>query len=213
MMQEKYDMLMNKLLIVLKFLAETFLIITGVDIFMIGLPKLKIEKKLKKDTFLITKPNYAEKQGKVECSGYSSAYVYRHLGKRVKGIDLYKEMPCKSFNGRVFCRGIVKLAKKHGFYAKLYMGNLTALKNTVAKGIPVIVMVRTGERSTALHFIAVVGYDSEHIYAVDSVPGFRNAKNIHYNRIIPSDKFKKLWNTSFLVQPLYFNLFFEIRDK
>ena len=114
-----------------KFLLETFLIITGVDILMIGLPTIKLNKELKKDAFLITKPNHSENQGHVECSGFSSAYVYRHLGKQVKGMDLYKEMPCKAPKGRVYCRGIVRLAKRYGFHAKFHIGNLTALKNTV----------------------------------------------------------------------------------
>lgn len=196
-----------------KFLLETFLIITGVDILMIGLPTIKLNKELKKDAFLITKPNHSENQGHVECSGFSSAYVYRHLGKPVKGMDLYKEMPCKAPKGRVYCRGIVRLAKRYGFHAKFHIGNLTALKNTVAKGVPVIAMVRTRERSRALHFIAVVGYDEANIYAVDSVAGSRNAKNEHYNRVIPINTFKKLWNTSLFFQPLYFNLFFDFSEN
>lgn len=200
----------NQIIIFLEFLLQTFLIVTIVDIFLIGLPILKIATKLEKESFLITKPNHSEKQGKVECSGFSSAYVYRHLGKEVTGQDLYKEMPCKAPKGYVYCRGIVLLAGRYGFHAKFHIGNLTALKNTVAKGVPVIAMVRTRARSTALHYIAVVGYDKENIYVVDSVEAFRNATAEHYNRIIPINEFKKLWNTSLLFQPLYFNLFFEI---
>ena len=193
----------------LQFFAETFLIIAGVNILVIGLPTIKFSKKIEKEAFLITKPNHSENQGSVECSGFSSAYVYRHLGKNVTGQQLYDEMPCKAPKGRVYCRGIVRLAKRYGLHAKFHIGNLTALKNTIAKGVPVIAMVRTRERSRALHFIAVVGYDKDNIYAVDSVPGSRNAKNEHYNRVIPINTFKKLWNTSLLFQPLYFNLFFD----
>lgn len=197
---------------ILEYLLETFLIVTLVNIFLIGLPILKIALKLEKENFLITKPNHSENQGKVECSGFASAYVYRHLGKDVTGQQLYQEMPCKAPKGYVYCRGIVLLARKYGFHARFHIGNLTALKNTVAKGIPVIVMVRTRVRSSALHYITVVGYDSENIYVVDSVEKFRNSQNEHYNRIIPINEFKKLWNTSLLFQPLYFNLFFEIQS-
>lgn len=195
------------------FLLESFFIVNLVDAVMIGLPFVKIARKAEKESFLIKKTNHAEIQGKVECSGYSSAYVYRHLGKDVKGKDLYKEMPAKSINGCVFCRGIVRLAKRYGFHARFYIGNLNALKNTVAKGVPVIVMVRTKQRSRALHFVPVVGYDTENIYVMDSANGSRNANEPYYNRVIPIKEFKKLWNTSMLFQPLYFNLFFEITTK
>lgn len=199
----------DQIIMLLEFLLQTFLIVTIVDIFLIGLPILKIAPNLEKENFLITKPNHSEKQGKVECSGFSSAYVYRHLGKDVAGQDLYKEMPCKTPKGYVYCRGIVLLARKYGFHARFHIGNLTALKNAVAKGVPVIAMVRTRARSSALHYIAVVGYDKENIYVVDSVEAFRNASAEHYNRVIPINEFKKLWNTSLLLQPLYFNLFFD----
>lgn len=206
-------MLWNKLIIMIQSIAEFFAITTLVDMALIGLPTPKIAKKLEKPSFLITKPNFAEKQGKVECSGFSSAYVYRHFGKEVTGQQLYQEMPCKTPKGLVFCRGIVRLAKKYGLRARFHIGNLTAMKNAVAKGVPVIAMVRTRIHSRALHFIAVVGYDDKNIYVVDSVASSRNATNEHYNRILPIDEFKKLWNTSLLFQPLYFNLFFEFSMK
>lgn len=206
-------MLFDKMVYIIQTIAEAFAITTLVDMAIIGLPIPKIAKKLEKSNFLITKPNFSEKQGKVECSGYSSAYVYRHLGKEVTGRQLYQEMPCKTRKGLVYCRGIVRLAKRYGFSAKFHIGNLTALKNTIAKGVPVIAMVRTKIHSRALHFIAVVGYDEENIYVVDSVASSRNATNEHYNRVIPIKEFKKLWNTSLLFQPLYFNLFFEIHSK
>ena len=195
------------------FLLEIFLIITIVDIFLIGLPIPKFAMKLEREHFLITKPNHSEKQGKVECSAYASAYVFRHLGKNVTGAELYQEMPCKAPNGYVFCRGIVKLARKYGFYARFHIGNLTALKNTVANGVPVIVMVHSNIHSNVFHYITVVGYDKENIYAVDSAKKVQNFKKEHFNRIIPINEFNKLWNTSLLRHPLYFNLFFDINLK
>lgn len=198
---------------ILDILLQSFVFITLGDILFVGLPHPKYHRKLNRESFLITKPNRYETQSGVECSAFASAYVYRHFGKQVKGMELYKEMPCKSLKGYVYCRGIVRLAKKYGFKAKFYTGNLNALKNTIAKGNPVIVMVRSNIKSRNLHYITIVGYDKEKLYAVDSAVGLRNANDVHYNRIIPISEFKKLWNISMLKQPLYFNLFFEICQK
>lgn len=206
-------MIFDIIYMVLGILLGILFIVTMIDIFLIGLPILKFETKLEKEEFFITKPNYFEKQGKVECSAYASAYVYRHLGKHVTGQQLYQEMPNKAPNGYVFCRGIVRLARKYGLRAKFYIGNLTAFKNTVAKGVPVIVMVHSFAHSNNLHYITVVGYDNEKIYAVDSAVYSKNVQNEYYNRVIPIKEFKKLWNTSLLRHPLYFNLFFAISLK
>lgn len=199
-------------LLILLFILQTLFIITIIDIILIGFPVIKFDSKLNKRNFLITQKNLFETQGKVECSAFASAYVYRHFGIEAKGFELYEEMPCKSSKGYVYCKGIVLLAKKYGFHAKFYTGNLNALKNTVAKGIPVIVMIHSKLHSHFLHYITIVGYDEENIYAVDSVVNLRNANNEHYNRVISIAEFKKLWNVSLLKQPLYFNLFFEIKN-
>lgn len=187
-------------------------ITTLINIIISGFPVVRIEKKLNKDAFLIEKENYSEVQGEVECSGFSSAYVYRHFGLQVMGMDLYKEMPCKFPNGYVSCKGIVKLARKYGFYAGLRTGNLRALKNTVAKGKPVIVLIRSKVGAATMHFVPVVGYDEEFIYIVDSVRNFRNHRTAHYNRRVPVQEFRKLWNVSMLRQPLFRNLFIEIDE-
>lgn len=203
----------EKFFLILELLVQTFLYITLGDILFIGLPHIKFQRKLNKESYFITKRNCFETQQNAECSAYASAYVYRHLGKNVNGLELYKEMPCKSLKGYVYCRGIVKLARKHGFKANFYTGNLTALKNTIAKGNPVIVMLRSRVKSKNLHYISIVGYDKENFYAVDSAASLRNANDKLYNRVISINEFKKLWNVSMLKQPLYFNLFFEICSK
>ena len=200
----------NKFLMMIDILTQAFIYITLGDILFVGLPHLKYHRKLKKEKFILTKPNRYETQSGVECSAFASAYVYRHYGKQVNGMDLYTEMPCKSRKGYVYCRGIVRLAKKYGFKAKFCTGNVNALKNTIANGNPVIVMVRSRIKSRNLHYITIVGYDNENFYAVDSAASLRNANETHYNRVIPVSEFKKLWNISMLKQPLYFNLFFDI---
>ncbi|MBQ8821442.1 MAG: C39 family peptidase [Lachnospiraceae bacterium] len=201
---------MQGIMEILSFLKDYLVIVTIVDIALIGLPIPVFALKRVKERFMIEEENYSENQGKCECAGFSSAYVYRHLGLEAKGMDTYKEMPCKGPKGYVYCRGIVRLARRHGLKAMLRTGNLNALKNAVARGNPVIVMLRSKMGSTGLHYVPVVGYDEEYIYLVDSVGSNRNEKNPHYNRKLSIEDFRKLWNISMIRQPLYFNLFFEI---
>ncbi|MBQ7920227.1 MAG: C39 family peptidase [Lachnospiraceae bacterium] len=195
---------------VLSFVKDYLVIVTIVDIILIGLPIPAFARRAEKESYLIEGDNFSEEQGKCECAGFSSAYVYRHLGLDAKGMDTYQKMPCKGPKGYVYCKGIVKLARRNGFRAMLRTGNLNALKNTVAKGNPVIVMLRTRKGARGLHYVPVVGYDKEFIYITDSVKSNRNVVSPHFNRKIPVTEFKKLWNISMLKQPFFFNLFFEI---
>ena len=201
---------MQNFMNLLSFLKDYLVIVTIVDIILIGLPIPAFARKAEKESYLIEGDNYSEEQGKCECAGFSSAYVYRHLGLDAKGMDIYKKMPCKGPKGYVYCKGIVKLARKNGFHAMLRTGNLNALKNAVSKGNPVIVMLRSRRGSSGLHYVPVVGYDEEYIYLMDSAYSNRNEKSVYYNRKLPVAEFKKLWNISMLKQPLFFNLFFEI---
>lgn len=204
----RWDVLLES---VLKLVWGMLLIVIG-NIVCMGFPFLKLQWKQKKKTFLIEKENYAEKQGKIECSGYSSAFVYRHLGKNVTGEQLYKEMPCKNSEG-AYVKGIVRLARRYGFHARLRTGNITALKNTIAKGIPVIVMVRTKLKASVFHYIPVVGYDEEYFYVMESIAGRRNEDNLYYNRKIPVKEFRKLWNIRAIKRLIVLsNLFVEIRE-
>ena len=188
-------------------------ITTLIDIIITGLPALRLDKKLHKTSFLIEKENHSEVQGASECSAFASAYVYRHFGREAKGMELYEEMPWKFPGGSVSCRGIVKLARKYGFAAGLRAGTLTALKNAVTKGTPVIVLIRSEIGKTTMHFVPVVGYDEEYIYIMDSVRSFRNHRTKQYNRRVPIKEFCKLWNVSMLRQPLFRNLFIEISEE
>ncbi len=201
---------MQRFMDILSFLKDYMVIVTVVDIILIGLPIPAFSRRTVKQHFLIEGNNHSEVQGKCECAGFSSAYVYRHFGMDANGMDIYEKMPCKGPKGYVYCKGIVKLAKRNGFRARLRTGNLSSLKNAVARGNPVIVMLRTKKGATGLHYVPVVGYDEEHIYLMDSVVGNRNEVTPYYNRKLTIAEFKKLWNISMLKQPLFFNLFFEI---
>lgn len=192
---------------------EYIVVATTVNVCYTGYPYLKISFKLKNSSYMIKQKNYAETQHKMECSGFSSAYVYRHLGKAAQGQELYDNMGHKQSNGYVYCKELVKLAQDNGFYAKLRIGNLTALKNTVAKGVPVIVLVRSKIRSNGMHYVPVVGYDNENIYICDSIAKYRNEETEFYNRKVKVKDFLKLWNTSKLKHPLITHIFIQIRHE
>ena len=93
----------------------------------------------------------------------------------------------------------------------LRIGNIEALKDSVCKGIPVVVLTRSVVGSRGLHYITVVGFDNDYIYTADSVKDHKNSDDSRYNRKISISDFKKIWQTSLIYQPLMFNLFFEIK--
>ncbi len=94
---------------------------------------------------------------------------------------------------------------------------------------PVIVVIRSFVNKSYLHFASVTGYDEEKVYLADSIQSWVNVdkagktiepaldtaptsdESVYYNRIIPVEEFKKLWNTSMLKMPLYRNMFYEMK--
>lgn len=89
---------------------------------------------------------------------------------------------------------------------------MNALKNEVAKGKPVIVLIRIETKKTYLHFVLVVGFDKNNLFLAESFERFENCKNEHYNRTLCNKEFLKLWNTSMIKMPLYANTFFLVEN-
>ena len=219
---------MSALIYVLVFIVNTFLIITIVDAVLMGALKLRFSRKCRLTSFMITAPNRIDFQSGNECAAYSSAYLLRHLGIQVHAADgaplaesmltdgdkLYAEMDCKLRGGYVYPKGIKKLLARYGVRVSYCRGNLNALKNEVARGAPVIVMIRSRAGESYLHFVPVVGYDADFIYIADSWKAFANCANEGCcNRKVPVKEFSKLWNTAMLKMPLYKNTFFTLRTS
>lgn len=196
---------------VIKEILRTFAWVIVIDYVLFGLPIPKIVRKCKQRSYMIDTENRFEYQKDNECSGYSSAYVLRHLGIDIDGVTAYSQIPIKLAHGNVPGIGIIILCLKHKLKVRLRMGNLEALKDSVCKGNPVIVFTRSAVGSRFLHYIAVVGFDEEYIYTADSVENHVNSDSKLYNRRIPISDFKKIWQTNKIYQPLIFNLFFEIK--
>ncbi|MCI9080105.1 MAG: peptidase [Lachnospiraceae bacterium] len=190
--------------------VNSFIIISIVDIILMGNFKLKFSKKSKKSFFMIMRENCIDIQAGNTCSGYAIAYILRHYGISVKGDEIYAKLPNKMNNGCVYPKEVKRMLEKYGFYVKYCVGNLHALRNEVSKGTPVIVLIKTRKDKNWLHYVPVVGYDENNIFIAESFAELVNCNENSCNRKIHNEEFKKLWNTSMLKMPLYTHTFFSI---
>ena len=140
-------------------LFSYFLTTTIVDVALMGRLDFCFSTKTKAKEFLITKPNRIDFQDGFKCSGFSSAFVMRHWNIQADGNSVYEKMPNKMSGGYVYLKGIFNFLCRNGFKVKYCRGNLNALKNAVAGGNPVIVMIKIRSDKNWLHYVPVVGYD------------------------------------------------------
>lgn len=192
---------------------NTFIIISIVDIILMGNFTLKFSKKSKKSSFMITKENCIDIQVGNSCSGYSIAYILRHYGISVNGDEIYDKLLNKTNNGYVYPKEVKRMLEKYGFHVKYCVGNLHALRNEVSKGTPVIVFMKVRKDKNWLHYVPVVGYDENNIFIAESLAELVNCNNNTYNRKNCNKDFKILWNTSTLKMPLYTHTFYCINRK
>ena len=131
---------------------------------------------------------------------FSTAYVLRHFGMKADGKELYTNFPSKVRSGNVYPKGIK---------TNYYKGNINTLKYEVSKGTPVIVFIKVLKDRNNLHFVPVVGYDKEYIYLSESLGHLVNCNddNKSYNRKVPIDEFKKLWNVKNINMLFYSNTY------
>ena len=215
---------------IIKFILNVLAITTVVDIILMGPLLMHFEKKAKCNEFFVRpRPEtvktengtYFEFQGEGGCAGFSSAFVLRHMGQAAKGDEIFKEVPYTYGKGVAFPKGITGFFKKRGIKMTACMGNLAALQNELARGNPVIVVIRSFVGKSYLHFACITGYDEENIYFADSIKDWVNVDaaktpdgtELYYNRIVPMVEFKKLWNTSMLKMPFYFNIYYRMKSK
>lgn len=189
-------------------LANYLIIATIADSLLMGALHFRFSIKCRKRKFVITKANKIDIQNGYQCSAFSTAYLLRHWNIEEKGNSLYEVIPNKMKNGCVYPKGILKLLSQYGFKVKYCAGNITALKNEVSKGNPVVVMIRIQMDQDWLHYVPVVGYDEQYIFIAESLEKFANCDGQYYNRRIPIKEFGKLWNTCMLKMPFYRNTYF-----
>ena len=145
--------------------------------------------------YMITTENEIQKQYRYECGAYSTAYVLRSLGVDVDSKEFYEQAEPKSKEGAVPYEAMQAGAERYGYKLESGMISLAALKYEVSKGVPVIVGIEIAPGNSLPHFLPIVGYDEDNIYAAESVGIYANEKSDHYNRKIKTDTFKELWWT------------------
>ena len=194
-------------------LAIYLIITTSIDAILMGGLHISISRKSMMNEYVIEKENRIDLQRNYECSAYSSAYVLRHFGIEADGNEIYQSINHKMKNGYVYPRGIQHLLAQYQVNVKYCTGNLTSLKNEVAKGNPVIVMMKTHQDKNWLHYVPVVGYDERYIFISESLQELVNCNERFYNRRVENSEFKKLWNTSLLKMPFYRNTYMGCSHK
>ena len=137
-----------------------------------------------------------ELQGKNQCAAFSTAFVLRNFGQKVKGSEVYARIPYKiPISGYVLPKGVVTYLQTQGFRSAIFKGDINSLKTRLVQGNnPVIVLVGNG--LFWQHYMTLVGYDNEkqELYFFDS--GRDNDENAEFqgNRTMTEDYFLKWWN-------------------
>lgn len=129
---------------------------------------------------MITANNYFDYQSGYECSGYAAAYVLRSMGEEADGLTLYQNNPYKNTDGTVLPEGLVKFLEESGYKVNLCSGTIMQMKNDLSKGLPIIAFVKTSPQESYYHYLPIVGYDEENIYAADSLRAYVNADEQYY---------------------------------
>ena len=122
-------------------LINTWIIISIVDVYLMGFAKPLLQLKLLK-LKKRRKTNRIDYQEHFDCAGYSSAFVLRNFGIKASGTEVYENIPSKMKNRYVYPKMIPRVLRTYGLQAEYRKGNLIALKNEVVKGNPVIVLIR-----------------------------------------------------------------------
>ncbi len=188
-----------------------FVVVTIVDANLMGLATPSFANRLQKESYLTNGSARVDMQTGFKCSAFSSAYVLRRFGTDAQGDSIYEEMPYKMDDGYVYPRGILSLFASKGYSSEYHIGNLTALKNAIASGNPVIVMIKIRPDKDWLHYVPVVGYTTDSLYIAESLPELCNTAGTNYTRNISTEDFKRLWNTSAFKMPLYRNTFIVVK--
>jgi len=188
------------------------IISTIFNAYLMTLPIPVLQRRDFPANYLIQQNNRIDFQKNNECAAFSTAYLLRHFGMEDDGEGLYTHFPSKTRVGTVYPKGIRTVLRKKGFKTKYHKGNVSTLKYEVSKGTPVIVFIKTQKDRNYLHFVPVVGYDKEYIYLSESIKKLVNCDDVHnrYNRKVPINEFKKLWNVKRIHMLLYSNTYIAV---
>ena len=153
--------------------------------------------------YMITADNYFDYQSGYECSGYATAYVLRSMGEEADGLTLYQNNPYKNTDGTVLPEGLVKFLKESGYKVNLCSGTIMQMKYDLSNGLPIIAFVKTSPQESYYHYLPIVGYNEENIYAADSLRAYVNADEQYYNRILAESDFEAMLETGIYKKNTY----------
>ena len=181
------------------------ILIAGIRIFIYSCtpkPDSITVSDLPESYMIINEDNYVQFQEGLDCGGYASAYVLRHLGEEIEGEALYETMWYKVGRG-VSLRGVRKAFKDYNYRACSYTGTIDTMKMQLLKGTPVVAFVTINEEGE--HYVVVVGWDKNFLYLADSTGSASNTQGcLQYNRRVTHEQFEKLWQThSYPVRNIY----------
>lgn len=136
-----------------------------------------------------------ERQGRNQCSAFSTAYVLRFFGKEASGAQVYKDIHYKvPISGYVLPKGIITYLEANNLNPHIYNGTLDTLKARLTNGNPVIVLV--GKNIRWQHYMTLVGYDSEkkELYFFDSGRDKDENGELAGNRTLTEEYFLSMWS-------------------
>ena len=188
------------------------IISTIINAYLMTLPIPVLRKKHYPPSYLIQQNNRIDFQKDTECAAFSTAYLLRHFGVETEGEALYTHFPSKTKVGTVYPKGIRSVLRKNGFITHYYKGSINTLKYEVSKGTPVIVFIKVQKDRNNLHFVPVVGYDEDYIYLAESLSYLVNCDDEYkrYNRKVPINEFKKLWDIKRVNMLFYSNTYITV---
>jgi|GEM_PF-3235602 len=140
------------------------------------------------ERFFVEVSSYFEPQIPTQCAGFAAAYILRCLGQDAKGTDCYERMGQKMDNGYVRINGIAEFLDSCGVPSQFKFGTVGQMKTRLSAGNPVIVLI--GNDDVGRHFITIVGYDADSVYAYDSNKSTDSSKG--YNRVLTNENFEDL---------------------
>ncbi|WP_096272082.1 cysteine peptidase family C39 domain-containing protein [Paucisalibacillus globulus] len=201
-------------MVIVRTVILSIIISTIINAYLMTLPIPVLRRRNYPVNYLIQQNNRIDFQNNTECAAFSTAYLLRHFGIEADANALYTNFPSKTRAGNIYPKGIRTVLRKKGFKTNYYKGNINTLKYEISKGTPVIVFIKVNKDSKHLHFVPAIGYDKEYIYLSESLSHLVNCGDEHksYNRKVPIDEFKKLWNVKRIYMLFYSNTYIAV-DK
>lgn len=131
-----------------------------------------------------------------QCGPAALASILNYLNYRTTPAEIASEIYSETAGG-VLGTDLENYALKYGFKARSFKGNTQDLKDSINKGIPLIILVDYGKWVyTRPHFMAVVGYTDTGIIAHTGKDKF---KNISFSAL--EGPWAKCENWTLLIEP------------